>query len=1140
MKKKILVLAIALSLLFSIMLIAAGGEARNAEYVSEKIEEDAVITQLADSPWPSFGRGRNNSARSPYDTSHVDGTMRWSFETGSDVVSSPAIGEDDTIYVGSNDGYLYAINPNGTEEWSVHLDGGEVESSPVIGEDGMIYVGLSYHVDDECLIAVDSETGEIEWRADTGSGVISSPVIGEDGTIYVASTDNGILWAFDSDGDEEWSYDGATERVESSPAIADDGTIYFGSWDGNLYAVDSDGEEEWVFESDEDEVRIDSSPAVGDDGTIYVGQGFLEGDGLYAIDPDNGEEEWRFEPGAAVESSPAIAEDGTIYVGAGDDNLYAIDQNGEEEWSFEVDDSVTSSPAIGADGTIYVGDSHDEDGGLYAVNPDGTEKWNFETGDRVRSSPAIGQDGTIYFGSHDNNLYAITGEHDLTIGIEGNGETDPSEGTHTYLHGEDVTVIATPDEGWYFAEWTGDVPEGEEGEEITITMDEDKDITAVFEEYATLTIQDITGQGTVYVDGSEVSAGFSQDYEQGTEVELEADPDFGWYFADWEGIPEDEAEITLTMEEDVTITNALFEEYVVLTVFSTEGGSIIQPEQEITEHEQGAVVNLVAEADPDYHFVEWTGDVNTIEEVTSSETTITMNEDYVIEAEFEVTQVEQVNIYPEEDQQVEAGEEREFTAEAIDQEGEIVTDDVTDFDWENIEYLDEEENVAVFYEETVGGYEVTAEYDGVTSDPTEVTVGPSDVDHVEINPADDQTIIAGEDIDFTATAYDEWENTVEDDDEEFTWQNTDGTGLFEITTAGEYEVTATYDDVISEPTTVTVEEDEVDSLEIVESPVSITAGDSFTLTIEGADQYGNTAEGQELDDLSVVSEFDGLVYSEDSIELDDDGRYEAVVPEDQVTTAHDEHTISVDSTGIEGDSVDILVEIAEIEYIEILPNEYQIVVYTGEEFNFTAAASDEYGNTVEEITEFEWTNTNEYGLFLEDTADHFMVNATYEGFTSNTVRVTVVTDLTESDIEDLQEQIDDLDDRISDLEDMELQNQIDDLQNQIDNITDEDIPGIESELEELENKVSELEEEQDDQDDDIAMARNLGIVGLILAILAIIIAIVAMQKKKPTEEEEPMYDEEEKPMEEEQTMEEEYGQEDMGEEEMFEEPEESE
>src|SRR5476651_897531 len=67
-------------------------------------------------PWPKFHADNSNSGVGG--GSGADGLIKWGFATGSQVVSSPAIAADGTIYIGSLDGKLYAINPNGTKKWA--------------------------------------------------------------------------------------------------------------------------------------------------------------------------------------------------------------------------------------------------------------------------------------------------------------------------------------------------------------------------------------------------------------------------------------------------------------------------------------------------------------------------------------------------------------------------------------------------------------------------------------------------------------------------------------------------------------------------------------------------------------------------------------------------------------------------------------------------------------------------------------------------------------------------------------------------------------------------------------------------------------------------------------------------------------
>jgi len=71
-----------------------------------------------------------------------------------------------------------------------------------------------------------------------------------------------------------------------------------------------------------------------------------------------------------------------------------------------------------------------------------------------------------------------------------------------------------------------------------------------------------------------------------------------------------------------------------LAISSTEGGSVTTPGEGTHTYEAGMVVNLVAEPDEGYHFVNWTGDLGTIDDANAASTTITMNDDYSITANF--------------------------------------------------------------------------------------------------------------------------------------------------------------------------------------------------------------------------------------------------------------------------------------------------------------------------------------------------------------------------------------------------------------------------------------------------------------------------------------------------------------------------
>ena len=71
-----------------------------------------------------------------------------------------------------------------------------------------------------------------------------------------------------------------------------------------------------------------------------------------------------------------------------------------------------------------------------------------------------------------------------------------------------------------------------------------------------------------------------------------------------------------------------------LTISSTEGGEVIIPGEGTFTFDTGTMVDLVAVTEEGYYFVDWSGDVDTVASVFAATTTITMNADYSVMANF--------------------------------------------------------------------------------------------------------------------------------------------------------------------------------------------------------------------------------------------------------------------------------------------------------------------------------------------------------------------------------------------------------------------------------------------------------------------------------------------------------------------------
>jgi outer membrane protein assembly factor BamB len=341
------------------------------------------VPVLADSPWPQMRRDSHNTASSPI-RGRYRGDRPWSYRTGRGIFSTPVLGADETVYVGSADGAFYALDRRGKRRWRFRT-GGIIDAAAALGARARgggfpITVGSG----DETLYQLRSANRRlargkrIRWRFRTG---------------LAPATGQLVNW---------W---------EGNPAYGGDGNLYVGNTGGGAFSLTPQGEQRWVVQRAN---SVWTTPAFDAAGNSYWGSvDFF----AFSLDPAGGLRWQTFTPGY-ITASPALGSDGTVYTGSFDRSLYALDPGtGAVRWSFPTADHIYSSPALaanpeGATAAIYIGSA---DGSVYALGADGRELWRYDTGDPIRSSPVLGRaprgpGRIVYVGSSNGKLYALDAE----------------------------------------------------------------------------------------------------------------------------------------------------------------------------------------------------------------------------------------------------------------------------------------------------------------------------------------------------------------------------------------------------------------------------------------------------------------------------------------------------------------------------------------------------------------------------------------------------------------------------------------------------------------------------------------------------------------------------------------------------------
>jgi outer membrane protein assembly factor BamB len=265
-----------------------------------------------------------------YSLNPATGLLNWEFTDAKNHYIAPPLAADKGIFAPNSDDNVYALNADGTLQWTFTSDG-DIWAQPITDSDcECLYLASMEHY----LLSMSPEDGSILWQSEKlGGSIVGVPALSADKVLYVGTFGSELIALNAQDGRELWRVptDG---WIWSGPTLVED-RLYVGDMDGNFYAFNAtDGNQIWKVTSDKLGGPIIGSPLVDAD-MIYIGTevGKKEGS-LIALDT-SGNIKWKQTVGGPIYPSPRLAGDLILVAPmSADELLIAFTKEGVKQWSF--------------------------------------------------------------------------------------------------------------------------------------------------------------------------------------------------------------------------------------------------------------------------------------------------------------------------------------------------------------------------------------------------------------------------------------------------------------------------------------------------------------------------------------------------------------------------------------------------------------------------------------------------------------------------------------------------------------------------------------------------------------------------------------------------------------------------------------
>ncbi len=277
------------------------------------------VVETDEEPTVYFGSSDGNL----YALDAIKGGLRWKFKTDGIIHTSPALYQG-TVFFGSWDRYFYAVDSKtGKEKWKfrtkdqplIHLLEG-IQASPAVS-DSLVFFGAR----DGFFYALNVKSGSMAWNYSADNSWVLTTAAIRDSTVYFGTSDSYLMTALNArTGEKKWTMK-AAGYLYSSPAIAGE-TAYFGDFTGNMYALDlnSAGKKYQTFSTDSR--KANAARILNQKGELdFAFTAGVQDLSLYESSVDVMNEFYNLAP---IVSSPSVSGN-TVYFGSADGDLYALE-----------------------------------------------------------------------------------------------------------------------------------------------------------------------------------------------------------------------------------------------------------------------------------------------------------------------------------------------------------------------------------------------------------------------------------------------------------------------------------------------------------------------------------------------------------------------------------------------------------------------------------------------------------------------------------------------------------------------------------------------------------------------------------------------------------------------------------------------